>query len=535
MAESRKERGDTFTFQVRGAKEHVSRLEKGRGVDRETELELTGTDKEPDRRVDTPSGRCTTNQALGGWGSDKGVHSSDQSLTWKEEEGANTGGDHSFIKRGVKVDREVSTVVRKQEEEKKILIEEEIEQEMLEVIKQSRLERKREREKEWWENHEKKKQVELDNEIKKQRKISLEVSCKHIREIIVRIISTTVDNSESKQKVKDGRSETGELVGASCPQGGAYPTTFGKRGHKGGGGSLDTFPPVQPSTGLGEPLQNSSVKKRKQKVSPGILKIKKIFEKEEETKKKSETEKYSRVEEIKGAFEVMMEKSKTMYRIEEIREKKKIERKNKRDEKVRMYRVESRVQTGIERFGIQNDEETKLIVEDRMKIKNGVKRKMRERQKSESRLTERSVEKKRRVEIEANEKMGETNPDKRGKIRKSEEATQNVKRGPKSVNQKIQLYETNVSDKNNCVLKPVEVLPWYNEDRKNLNLKSKIPSKQKENLKGVEDLLQKHGNKNEIKSENVIEQNKMVGEKVKGGRGFESEDQKKEKKNKCLF
>ena len=104
-----------------------------------------------------------------------------------------------------------------------------------------------------------------------------------------------------------------------------------------------------------------------------------------------------------------------------------------------------------------------------------------------------------------------------------------MKRGPKSVNQKIQLYETNVSDKNNCVLKPVEVLPWYNEDRKNLNLKSKIPSKQKENLKGVEDLLQKHGSKNEVKSENVIEQNKMVGEKVKGGRGCESLDQTNKK------
>ena len=46
----------------------------------------------------------------------------------------------------------------------------------------------------------------------------------------------------------------------------------------------------------------------------------------------------------------------------------------------------------------------------------------------------------------------------------------------------------------------------------------------------MEDLLQKHGNKNEVKSENVIEQNKMVGEKVKGVRGCESEDQKKEKK-----
>ena len=138
---------------------------------------------------------------------------------------------------------------------------------------------------------------------------------------------------------------------------------------------------------------------------------------------------------------------------------------------------------------------------------------MRERQRSESRLTERSVEKKRRVEIEANEKMGGTNPDKRGKIRKSEEATQNVERGPKSVNQKIQLNETNESQRNNCILKPVEVLPWYNEERKKLNLKRKIPSVQKEKLKGVESLLQKHDIKNEAKSENMIEQNKMVGEK----------------------
>ena len=115
------------------------------------------------------------------------------------------------------------------------------------------------------------------------------------------------------------------------------------------------------------------------------------------------------------------------------------------------------------------------------------------------------------------------------KIKKSDEATQNVKRGPKSVNQKIQLNKTNLSQINNCVLKPVEVLPWYNEEKSKLNLKRKTPSVQNEKLKGVESLLKKHDIKNKARSENNIEQNKMVGEKVKGGRGCESEDQKNNK------
>ena len=160
------------------------------------------------------------------------------------------------------------------------------------------MKRKREKQIEWWTNHEKKNREKLDKQI--------------IEEVIDKLISTTVDMSEKEvvQKVEN----------------------------------------VPPCTGLGEPLQNSGMQKVKQKVSPGILKFKRMFEKEELVETKEEPEKYSRVGELRGAFEVMMEKSKTMYRVEEMREKKKTERKIKRDEKVRMNRVESRVETRIEQL-----------------------------------------------------------------------------------------------------------------------------------------------------------------------------------------
>ena len=153
-------------------------------------------------------------------------------------EGANIGGDHSFIKRGVRVDREDRTV-DKTREESRLLMEEEIEKEIREVIKESRLQRKKFKETEW--------------RVSQERKEILGI----------------VDNSEreAKQKVKVNKSETGGLDGASCPQG--------------GGRSLDTLPPVPTSTGLGEPPQNSGVQKAKQRVSPGVLKFKKIFEKED--------------------------------------------------------------------------------------------------------------------------------------------------------------------------------------------------------------------------------------------------------------
>ena len=103
---------------------------------------------------------------------------------------------------------------------------------------------------------------------------------------------------------------------------------------------------------------------------------------------------------------MMMEKSKTVYKVEEMREKKKTDRKIKRDEKVRMNRAESRVHTRIEQLGIQSTvEKTEARVETKVRDANGMKRKVRDRQKSESRDIENTVEKRRRVESEECKKM----------------------------------------------------------------------------------------------------------------------------------
>ena len=193
-------------------------------------------------------------------------------------------------------------------------------------------------------------------------------------------------------------------------KGGGIPHDLWKGGTQGGGGSLDTFPPVPPSTGLGEPLQNSSKQKVNHKVSPGISKLKRMFEIEGVVESREEPEKYSRVGEIRGAFEIMMEKSRSVYRVEEMREKKKTERKTKRDEKVRMKRVENKIQTGMKQFEIQSEiEKTELNVEIEMGLSvtaSGVKSKKRDRQKSVSRVTGSTVEKRQRVESEKVKKMG---------------------------------------------------------------------------------------------------------------------------------
>ena len=59
------------------------------------------------------------------------------------------------------------------------------------------------------------------------------------------------NNIETVEKERSGCSERmGGLGGARCPQGGDRPH-----------GGLDTFPPVPPSTGLGESPQNSEVER----------------------------------------------------------------------------------------------------------------------------------------------------------------------------------------------------------------------------------------------------------------------------------
>ena len=245
------------------------------------------------------------------------------------------------------------------------------------------------------------------------------------------------------------------------------------------------FPPVPPSTGLGEPLQNSSKQKVNHKVSPGISKLKRMFEIEGVVESREEPEKYSRVGEIRGAFEIMMEKSISVYRVEEMREKKKTERKTKRDEKVRMNRAESRVHTRIEQLGIQSTvEKTEARVETKVRDANGMKRKVRDRQKSVSRDIENTVEKRRRVESEECKKMGGACSDIGGKILKPEEATITVEGGPKSISRKFQNDMAKKSMNKHCVLTPVKVLPWQIGERNVNDLKRKIFTIEKENMKG---------------------------------------------------
>ena len=112
---------------------------------------------------------------------------------------------------------------------------------------------------------------------------------------------------------------------ASCPQGGITHDLW-KRGAQGGGGSLDTFPPAPQSTGLGEPSQNPGreLEKTDKKVSPGILKMKQIFEKQniKEGVDSKEAEGDNRVRQISNTFENVMDrgKRKTTERREKQRE-----------------------------------------------------------------------------------------------------------------------------------------------------------------------------------------------------------------------
>ena len=80
-----------------------------------------------------------------------------------------------------------------------------------------------------------------------------------------------------------------------APKGEAHPMTFGNGGHKGEAEVwiLPPPPPVLPSTGLGEPLQNSRKMVEKRKISPGIMKVRKIFEKVDSEKERKKGRRYS--------------------------------------------------------------------------------------------------------------------------------------------------------------------------------------------------------------------------------------------------
>ena len=68
--------------------------------------------------------------------------------------------------------------------------------------------------------------------------------------------------TEVERKEKVNKREDSEVMGGpgkvSCPQGGGGAHDQWKGGAKGGGGSLDTLPPIPPGTGLSNPPQNPS-------------------------------------------------------------------------------------------------------------------------------------------------------------------------------------------------------------------------------------------------------------------------------------
>ena len=88
----------------------------------------------------------------------------------------------------------------------------------------------------------------------------------------------------------------------------------------------------------------------KREISPGILKMRKIFATEETEDREKDRKQVSNVSKIKNSFESMMGKSREIYRQEELQERKKIQRKNKKVEVIRMRRVDKRVESRVEKF-----------------------------------------------------------------------------------------------------------------------------------------------------------------------------------------
>ena len=112
----------------------------------------------------------------------------------------------------------------------------------------------------------------------------------------------------------------------------------------------------------------------KREISPGILKMRKIFETEETENREKDREQVSNVSKLKNSFESMMGKSREVYRQEELRERKRKERKNKREEVTRMRRVESRVEK-FKKFEKNNE---KVPLEKKDVSSNSSKRKITE-------------------------------------------------------------------------------------------------------------------------------------------------------------
>ena len=88
-----------------------------------------------------------------------------------------------------------------------------------------------------------------------------------------------------------------------------------ERGGTRGRWKFGYFPPRPPKYRLGEPLQNSRKMVEKRKISPGIMKVRKIFEKVDTEKESKIENTVSKVKEIKNTFENMMNKKTSKYKI----------------------------------------------------------------------------------------------------------------------------------------------------------------------------------------------------------------------------
>ena len=94
----------------------------------------------------------------------------------------------------------------------------------------------------------------------------------------------------------------------------------------------------------GEVKKSDTDRQEKIKFSPGIEKMRRIFETEEKIEKESKQERKSRVEDIRNTFEMLMDPQKREQEAKEYkeRERKRIERQKKREQKQKRELVENR-------------------------------------------------------------------------------------------------------------------------------------------------------------------------------------------------
>ena len=246
----------------------------------------------------------------------------------------------------------------------------------------------------------------------------------------------------------------------------------------------------------------------KREISPGISKMRKIFEAEQTEVRGEDVKQVSNVSKLKNS---LGNKSREIYKQEELRERKKVERRNKREEVTRRKRIGEKLLTRVEEFEKDSD----MIPADKKEVScKGSKRKMTEECEKESREERDKLEKRRKVELKQNEREkncrgGGGKIENWGKIQNSRRApsTQLEKKGgAKSPCQKSKKMPRTSEIGQNVLNTSEGTLKWHIEER-NSCLKRKIPitSAQKE-IKGV-GLFLKHGERNN--SEIPERENKM--------------------------